>query len=81
METMGITWFIRAKGLGLSWGYTGIMEKRMETTIMAYIGTTIKGPYIYTYMLGLYRDNGKENGKLWGLYCWVNKGYIRVILG
>ena len=34
------------------WGYIGIMEKKMETTIMGYIG----------YILGLYWDNGKENG-------------------
>ena len=30
------------RGLGLSWGYIGIMEKKMETTIIAYIGTTIR---------------------------------------
>ena len=29
------------------WGYIGIMEKKMEATIVH---------------LGLYRDNGKENG-------------------
>ena len=33
-------------------GNDGIMEKNMETTKMGYIG----------YILGLYRDNGKENG-------------------
>ena len=42
--------------LGLYRGYIGIMEKKMETTIMGlyrdYIG----------YILGLYWDNGKENG-------------------
>ena len=32
--------------------YNGIMEKKMETTIMGYIGV----------ILGLYWDNGKENG-------------------
>ena len=37
-------------------GYIGIMEKKMETTIMGYIGI------IMGYILGLYRDNGKENG-------------------
>ena len=31
------------------------MENKMETTIMGYIG-------IIGYMLGLYWDNGKENG-------------------
>ena len=35
--------------------YIGIMEKKMETTIMGYIG-------ILGYRLGLYWDNGKENG-------------------
>ena len=33
----------------------GIMEKKMETTTMGYIG-------IIGYILGLYGDNGKENG-------------------
>ena len=34
-------------------GYIGIMEKRMETAIMGYIG----------YNIGVYiGDNGKENG-------------------
>ena len=28
---MGVMW-------GLYWGYVGIMEKNMETTIMGYIG-------------------------------------------
>ena len=44
------------------------MEKKIETTIMGYMG----------YMLGLYRDNGKENGNYYiiieytlGLY-WEN---------
>ena len=32
------------------WGYIGIMEKKMETIIMGYIG----------YISGLYWDNGKE---------------------
>ena len=37
---------------GLYGGYKGIMEKKMETTIMGFIG-------IIEYMLGLYRDYGK----------------------
>ena len=27
--------------LGLYWGYLGIMEKKMETTIMGYIGVIL----------------------------------------
>ena len=38
---------------GLYWGYMGIMENEMETTIMGYIG-------IIGYILGLYWDNGKN---------------------
>ena len=34
------------------WGYVGIMEKKMETTIS---------------ILGLYRDSGKENGNYYGI--------------
>ena len=33
-------------------GCIGMMAKTMEATVMGYIG----------YILGLYRDNGKENG-------------------
>ena len=37
----------------------GIMEKKMETTTMGYIGI----------IQGLYRDNGKENGNYYnGLF-------------
>ena len=36
--------------IGLHGGYFGIMENRMETTI------------IYRVILGLYWDNGKDNG-------------------
>ena len=36
------------------YGYIGIMEKKMET--IGIIGI------IMGYILGLYRDNGKENG-------------------
>ena len=46
----------------------------METTIMGYIG-------IIGYILGLYWDNGKENGNYYnGLYR-DYRGYIGVILG
>ena len=48
----------------------GIMEKKMETTIIyqginwGYIGIMKKANYnmIIGYILGLHRDNGKENG-------------------
>ena len=43
------------------WGYIGVMEKKMETL----------GPFkgIYRVILGLYGDNGKENGNYYkGLY-------------
>ena len=44
----------------------GIMEKKMETTI------------IYWVIFGLYRDNGKENGNYYyGLY----RDYVRYIWG
>ena len=40
----------------------------METTILGYIG-------ILGYILGLYRDNGKENGNYYiGLY-WDHREY------
>ena len=46
----------------------------METTIMGYIG-------IIGYILGLYWDNGKENGNYYnGLYR-DYRGYIGVIFG
>ena len=35
----------------------GIMEKKMETTIMGFIG----------YIMGLYWDNGKENGNYYSI--------------
>ena len=34
------------------WGCIGMMEKKMDTTIV---------------ILGLYRDNGKENGNYYGI--------------
>ena len=45
--------------LGLYRGYIGIMEKKMETTIVfrGYIGV----------ILGLYWDNGKENGNYYSI--------------
>ena len=36
------------------------MEKKMETTIMGYIG-------IIGYILGFYRDNGKQNGNYYNI--------------
>ena len=36
------------------WGYIGIMEKKMETTIV---------------YLRLYRDNGKQNGNYYSIGC------------
>ena len=53
--------------MGLGFGAykgIGIMEKKMETTVMGHAG-------IIGYILGLYRDNGKEHGNYWntlGLY-------------
>ena len=41
--------------LGIYWGYIGIMEKNMETTIVVYLG--MMGLY-----WGTYWDNGKQNG-------------------
>ena len=45
------------------WGYIGIMEKKMETTILG-LGFSDNGKENGNYysILGLYRDNGKENG-------------------
>ena len=43
------------------WGYIGIMEKKMETTIMGDIG-------IIRYMLGIYWDNGEENGNYYNAF-------------
>ena len=47
----------------ISHRYIGIMEKKMETTIIywGYIGIMEKNMET-TIILGLYRDNGKENG-------------------
>ena len=42
--------------MGFYRGPIGRMEKKMETTIMGCTGMIIG------YMLGFYRDNGKENG-------------------
>ena len=44
-------------GLGFRvWRYIGIMENNMVTTIMGYMGIIVH------IMLGVYRDNEKENG-------------------
>ena len=57
---------LRSAPIRLHRGYIGIMEKRTETTrdYRGYIG-------IIRVILGLYRDNGKENGNYYsilGLY-------------
>ena len=39
--------------LGFYWGNIGIMEKKMETTIVYWGNIRV--------LLGQYRDNGKEN--------------------
>ena len=47
---------------GLYWGYIGIMEKKMETTKTGGVCVCLS-IYIYIWIiLGLYWDNGKENG-------------------
>ena len=35
--------------LGLSWGDMGIMEKKMDTTKMSYIGSRISGRWVSCY--------------------------------
>ena len=56
--------------------YRGMMEDKMETTIMGYMG-------IIGTILGLYRDDGKENGNYYnGLsrdYRDYIVGYIRIM--
>ena len=53
---------IRVQGfVGLYWGYIGIMEKKMETTVEA-LGFS---DLLRALILGLHRDNGKETGS----YC------------
>ena len=46
------------------WNYIGITEKKMETTIVTWnhMGTMEKESGNYCSILGLYRDNGQENG-------------------
>ena len=59
-------------------GYTGIIDKKMETTIMDYIG------YILGLYWGLYWDNGKENGNHYsiiGCILGLYRDYIGVIYG
>ena len=60
---------------GMYWDYVGIMEKTMETPIViywGYIGIMEKKIEYYGNILGLYRDNGKDNGNSYsnilGLY-------------
>ena len=43
--------------LGLYWGYIGVMEKKMETTVAYWCNVRV--------ILGLHWGNGKENGN----YC------------
>ena len=38
METIGIIRYILGYILGLYWGYIGIMEKKMETTLICFPG-------------------------------------------
>ena len=42
-------------GLGSSVGFRFTQVTQIETTTMGYIGSMV-------YILGLYRDNGKEHG-------------------
>ena len=46
------------------WNYIGITEKKMETTIVTWnhMGIMEKESGNYYSILGLYRDNGQENG-------------------
>ena len=41
-------------------GCLGIMEKKMETTVLDYVR-------ILGYILGIYWDNGKENGNYYSI--------------
>ena len=54
--------------LGLYRDYIGIMQKKMSTTILHRV-------YIYIgIVLGLYRDNGRENGNChsgFRVFTWV----------
>ena len=51
------------QGPTVNWGYIGIMEKAMETAIV-YWGCI--GIMCYS-ILGLYRDNGKDNGNCYSI--------------
>ena len=45
---IGIIGIILGFMLGLCWGYMGIMEKKMETTILGYIGfRVVIGHWVY----------------------------------
>ena len=49
--------YIGFRVYGIHWGHIGIVEKKMETTIMGLYRVEGLG-----YLLGLYRDNEKEHG-------------------
>ena len=53
-------------------GYLGIMQKKMETTTMGYIGFRVWGLYrAYKGIWEYYWDNGKENGNFYMIiYRW-----------
>ena len=53
-------------------GLETLMEKNIETTIMGYIG-------IIGYILGLYWDNGKENGNHYRLMEYIFWGYFGIM--
>ena len=48
--------------VGLYWGYIGIMENKLETTIMGYIGLKFGG---------VFWDNGKENGNYYSILEYI----------
>ena len=51
----------------------GIAEKKMETTIMGLTGTI-------RYILGLYRDNGREIGSYYNGLCKDYREYMGVYI-
>ena len=57
--------YTRSLDYGSYWGYMGIMEKKVETTGIIWGLYRDYRVHIRVYirvLLGLYRDNGKENG-------------------